>query len=69
METNTVIAIEDVLTKKKEDFDNETLLKFEKASREFDILVKKGLAKKRGYNLLSITDKNISQTLYSSNLR
>ncbi len=33
------------------------LQEFEKTSREFDLLVEKGIIKKRGNNLLSISDK------------
>ena len=32
---------------------------FEKASKEFDELIEKGIARKRGYNLLTITENHL----------
>jgi hypothetical protein len=43
-----------------EKFDECVKLKeFEKTSRQFNLLVKKGIIEKRGNNLLSISDKNL----------
>jgi len=47
--------------------DNEQMHEFEKITQEFEKLVKAGLAKKRGNNLLSTTDAKIkSQFSYNS---
>jgi 3-methyladenine DNA glycosylase Tag len=46
-----------------------TLNAFVRASAEFDDLIKKGLVTRRGYNLLSITDKHLQQFAINSNLR
>lgn len=47
---------------------SETLASFEKASLEFEKLVERGIAKKRGYNLMTIETKHLSQFSINSNL-
>ncbi len=48
--------------------DDATLKAFEKASIEFDKLVKSGIAKKRGYNLMTIDGKHLQKFSCNSNL-
>lgn len=45
-----------------------TLASFEQASIEFDKLVQSGLAKRRGYNLMTIEGKHLQQFSRISNL-
>lgn len=43
------------------------LKEFEKTSRQFNLLVEKGVVERRGNNLLSISDKNLnSQVLFNT---
>lgn len=45
---------------------NELLVQYEDASKKFEDLVKKGLVKKRGYNLLSITESHLHRSRFNS---
>jgi hypothetical protein len=61
-----VEKIQSVIEQEAEKFENsESLSGFEKASSDFDDLVKKGIAKKRGNNLMSIEGKHLQS--YSLN--
>ena len=51
--------IEQVESLKKKFAKDDKVNEFEKASDRFDELVEKGVARKRGYNLLSPTDEHI----------
>jgi hypothetical protein len=44
--------------------DNVTVKSFEKALKNFDTMVEKGLVAKRGYNLLSIEESFYDKTTY-----
>ena len=58
MESKIEISLLESLSFAEDMFKNDsTLEQFEKTGKEFDELVKRGIAKKRGYNLLSISDK------------
>lgn len=58
-----------LVTEAKKHEGDASLNAFVKASAEFDELIKKGLVKRRGNNLLSITDKHLQQYAINSNLR
>ena len=46
--------------------DNVTVKSFEKALKNFDTMVEKGLVVKRGYNLLSMEESFYDKTNYSN---
>lgn len=62
MELEIVKSLENTLKKEGKRFENDKiLLEFEQASIEFEKLVEKGIAKKRGYNLMTIEGKHLQQ--------
>lgn len=66
MELEIVKSLENTLKKEGKRFENDKiLLEFEQASIEFEKLVERGIAKKRGYNLMTIEGKHLQQ--YSIN--
>jgi hypothetical protein len=46
-----------VVSFEKDNKNDEKITAFENASKKFNELISKGLTKKRGYNLLSVVDK------------
>lgn len=53
------------LSKAEKAFKNDSIAnEFEKSSKHFNSLVKKGIVKKRGNQLLSISDKNATQRIF-----
>lgn len=57
MENSIISEINIAIQISSENFEENELIKlFENANKEYELLVEKGLTKKRGYNLLSITD-------------
>ena len=57
---NIVENLQQTIKKIEHSFENNSKLKeFEKASIQFEELVKKGLVQRRGYNLMSITDMHL----------
>lgn len=70
METNLTKKLEKVLEKEKARLEKEeTLEKFEKAAEEFEEMIKKGLVKRRGYNLMTIDNKHLNGCTFNSNLQ
>lgn len=47
--------------------DDNTLAAFERASLEFENLVKRGLVKRRGYNLMTIDKKHLYFSNFNTN--
>ncbi len=69
MENNIIKKFEYTLLKKEKKYQNDTkLASFEQASIEFEKLVKSGLLKKRGYNLMTIERKHLNRFSINSNL-
>jgi hypothetical protein len=63
MDTNILTQLEESIEISSNLFKDDTILKeFELASIQFEELVKKGLVKKRGYSLVSITDIHLFNT-------
>ncbi|MBT1687216.1 hypothetical protein [Dawidia soli] len=55
------------LTTATEKFENDPKIKeFEKASLEFKNLVQAGIAKERGYNLLTVEDAHLSRAHFNT---
>lgn len=69
MENNIIKKLEDTLLKEEKKYQNDTkLASFEQASIEIEKLVKSGLLKKRGYNLMTIERKHLNRFSINSNL-
>ena len=69
MELETVTNLKKVLEKERKTLkDDKKLEAFEQASRDFENLVKSGLAKKRGYNLMTMDKKHLNTSPFNSNL-
>lgn len=67
MESNIEALMHESLNLAKSKFKNDPVIQeFEKAILEFQDLVQKGLAKKRGHNLLSISDNFHPQVRFNN---
>jgi hypothetical protein len=68
MELDVVTSLTQELEKESKKFQGDaTLVAFEQASIEFEELVKKGIAKRRGYNLMTIEGKHLQRYCVNSN--
>ena len=67
MESNIEIRLKESLSLAEKKFKEDNVIEqYEKAMKEFKELVKKGLARERGHNLLSISDKKaLSKTAFN----
>lgn len=55
------------LNKAKKAFEKDELLsKYEEAAKKFDELVEKGIVKRRGNNLISITERHLYTSVFNS---
>lgn len=67
MEKKITESLEEILSKEAQKFIDDPIVKeYEKASKEFDALVDKGLAIKRGYNLLTIENTHLYRISFNS---
>jgi len=67
MEKELIKELEKTIDTLDKKFSKDKLVeKFEKSTSEFEILVEKGLIKKRGNNILSILDKNSTNISFNT---
>ncbi len=67
MELEIVKSFEETLENEKKRFQNDaTLASFEQASVEFEKLVRSGIVKRRGYNLMTIEGKHLKHCFINS---
>ncbi len=66
---NIALKVKDVVKENGKKFNSEELKTFELAIQEFEDMVNKGLVRKRGYTLITIEEKHLKNTQYSSNFQ
>ncbi len=64
METIENKLLEQVEMLKRKFVDSKRVRQFQETSKEFDKLVEKGFAKKRGNHLLSVTDAHVKSQVW-----
>ncbi|SHJ45695.1 hypothetical protein [Aquimarina spongiae] len=66
MKTSTTIELKETLKNLGDKFDNDEIIKrFQESSNEFDLMIKKGLAKRRGNNIYSSIDKGTNVVMFN----
>ncbi len=67
MEKELTVELKKTIEMLDKKFSNDKLMgEFEKSSTEFELLVEKGLIKKRGNNALSILDRNSTNVTFNT---
>jgi len=68
MEATIINELLDIIEKETTKLKDDTAVKgYEKASAEFEDLVRKGFVQKRGYNLLTIGDAHLHKVFFNTN--
>lgn len=57
-----------ITEQKEKEFENDKIMeKFKQASKEYELLVSRGMAKKRESNLMSLEKRHLQNAFYTSN--